>query len=280
MTQLEKAEIKTRLDAYVARYDSQNKAANTLQGVSSATISQILNNNWEKISDEMWRTVASQIGGKQWQAVETRFYNLFTQLLSDAKEYSFVYAVTAEAGSGKTFTARQFTATNKNVFHLVCNEGWRLQGFLYDMLRVLGLEVKKCCYDNSSMLAEVVMKLKKLDTPLVIFDEADKLHDSIYQTLITLYNQTEDYCGIVLCATPYLDKRITRGVQLQRRGYNELFSRIGRKFVNIPSNSKVDIKAICLANGIDGDDQIAEVIADSECDLRRVKRAIHSIKNR
>lgn len=280
MTQLEKTEIKTRLDAYVARYDSQNKAANTLQGVSSATISQILNNNWEKISDEMWRTVASQIGGKQWQAVETRFYNLFTQLLSDAKEYSFVYAVTAEAGSGKTFTARQFTATNKNVFHLVCNEGWRLQGFLYDMLRVLGLEVKKCCYDNSSMLAEVVMKLKKLDTPLVIFDEADKLHDSIYQTLITLYNQTEDYCGIVLCATPYLDKRITRGVQLQRRGYNELFSRIGRKFVNIPSNSKVDIKAICLANGIDGDDQIAEVIADSECDLRRVKRAIHSIKNR
>lgn len=280
MTQLEKTEIKTRLDAYVARYDSQNKAANTLQGVSSATISQILNNNWEKIADEMWRTVASQIGGKQWQAVETRFYNLFTQLLSDAKEYSFVYAVTAEAGSGKTFTARQFTATNKNVFHLVCNEGWRLQGFLYDMLRVLGLEVKKCCYDNSSMLAEVVMKLKKLDTPLVIFDEADKLHDSIYQTLITLYNQTEDYCGIVLCATPYLDKRITRGVQLQRRGYNELFSRIGRKFVNIPSNSKVDIKAICLANGIDGDDQIAEVIADSECDLRRVKRAIHSIKNR
>lgn len=280
MTQLEKAEIKTRLDAYVARYDSQNKAANTLQGVSSATISQILNNNWEKIADEMWRTVASQIGGKQWQAVETRFYNLFTQLLSDAKEYSFVYAVTAEAGSGKTFTARQFTATHKNVFHLVCNEGWRLQGFLYDMLRVLGLEVKKCCYDNSSMLAEVVMKLKKLDTPLVIFDEADKLHDSIYQTLITLYNQTEDYCGIVLCATPYLDKRITRGVQLQRRGYNELFSRIGRKFVNIPSNSKVDIKAICLANGIDGDDQIAEVIADSEFDLRRVKRAIHSIKNR
>ena len=47
------------------KYGSQNKAAQSLVGISAATVSQLLKGNWDNVSDEMWKNVASQIGYKQ-----------------------------------------------------------------------------------------------------------------------------------------------------------------------------------------------------------------------
>lgn len=280
MTDQTKSEIKTKLAHYVAKYDSQNKAANSLRGVSAATISQVLNDNWEKISDEMWRNIAAQIGSRQWATVETSFYRLFTDLLEDARLNSFVYAVTAEAGSGKSFTVAAYAASHRNVYHIICCEQWSLQAFLTEILRALGMEQKTMINDNLSMLNEIVATLKKSDCPLLILDEADKLRQPLLYSLITLYNQLEDYCSIVICATSHLEKKIHGGVRLGKLGFNELYSRIGRKFVQIPSCKRADIVAICKANGIEDLDDQAEIYNDSEGDLRRVKRLIHAIKNR
>ena len=60
MTNEEKTAIQQRLAAYCQQKGSQRSAANSLDGVSAATISQILSSNWELISDDMWRTVAAQ----------------------------------------------------------------------------------------------------------------------------------------------------------------------------------------------------------------------------
>ena len=104
MTNLNKEQIKLKLAEYCARFESQNKAANSMKGVSSATISQVLNNNWDLISDEMWRKIAAQIGfsSNDWQVVETRDFRLLTALLTDAQLNSNVFAVTGDAGTGKT----------------------------------------------------------------------------------------------------------------------------------------------------------------------------------
>ena len=64
MEDLKKQQITNALKVYCERYESQNKAANSLKGISAATISQMLNNNWDLIKDEMWRNVASQINYK------------------------------------------------------------------------------------------------------------------------------------------------------------------------------------------------------------------------
>lgn len=62
---LNKGEIAKAVQMYCARYGSQNKAAASIKGVSSATISQMINGKWELIKDEMWRNVA-QCGGTDW----------------------------------------------------------------------------------------------------------------------------------------------------------------------------------------------------------------------
>ena len=39
----------------MAKYGSQNKAAQSLVGISAATVSQLLKGNWDNVSDEMWK---------------------------------------------------------------------------------------------------------------------------------------------------------------------------------------------------------------------------------
>ena len=95
MEQIKKQQIANALQKYAERYESQNKAAVAI-GVSSATVSQIINGNWELIKDEMWRTVASAINFKseKWEAVPTTDFQIMTQILADAKENALVMAIT------------------------------------------------------------------------------------------------------------------------------------------------------------------------------------------
>ena len=141
----------------------------------------------------------------------------------------------------------------------------------------MGAHVAGCTINE--MMEDVVDTLSKTDSPLLILDEADKLSDQVLYFFITLYNQLEGRCGIVLCATSYLEKRVKRGLRLGKRGYQEIYSRIGRRFVALEGISEEDVAVVCRANGIESDRKIREISKESEGDLRRVKRAIYVAKS-
>lgn len=104
MQKEQKQQICEQLRSYCDQKGSQNKAANSLNGVSSATISKVLAGSWDTISDEMWRTIAAQTGGKPegWQVVNTKAYECMTFTLTNAQTDALVLAVTGDAGCGKT----------------------------------------------------------------------------------------------------------------------------------------------------------------------------------
>ena len=139
ITETQKSQIAERLKDYVERIGSQNKAANALK-ISPATVSQILNNNWELVSDEMWRGIAALAGHSftEWTAVETRDYKLLNRLLGDAQVNSHVFAVTGEAGTGKSFTVKGYSEANKRVYTLQCAEFWNRKVFLQELLTAMG----------------------------------------------------------------------------------------------------------------------------------------------
>lgn len=62
LTKNEKGQIQEYLRQYVSKYPSQNKAAQSLMGTSSATVSSILQGKWENISDDMWRNPRFTVG--------------------------------------------------------------------------------------------------------------------------------------------------------------------------------------------------------------------------
>ncbi len=274
----EKEQIRMALQAFCERKGSQNKAATALKGVSSATVSQVLNGNWDLITDEMWRNIASQIGydRQTWNIVETRGYKRMTDLLGDAQANSLVLAVTGDAGCGKSEAVKRYEASHKNVYHLCCSEFWNRKHFMTELLRKMSVEHSG--YTVAEMMEEIVTVLKKQDTPLIVLDEADKLSDQVLYFFISLYNALEDHCGIILCATQYLEKRIKRGIRQERKGYREIYSRFGKRFIPLQVVNADDIRMVCLANGIEDESDIESVINDSDNDLRRVKRRIHGLK--
>ena len=280
MEQIKKQNIVNHLQAYCERYESQKRAANSLKGVSAATVSQMLSGKWELIADEMWRNVAAQIGYKdeKWEAVQTRDFRLLTRLLDEAKENTLVMGVTGDAGSGKTFALKHYTASHRQTYLLCCNEYCNRKTFLSELLAAMGREYTG--YTVGEMMSEAVRALKMQESPLLILDEADKLSDQVLYFFITLYNSLEDECGIVLCATQHLEKRIKKGIKLNKKGYAEIWSRLGRKCVALSGVSAADITAICEANGVTDSHDIDDIIADSDSDLRRVKRRVHAVSRK
>lgn len=280
MTTNEKQQIKAKLAEFCEIKGGQNKAAASLRSVSSATISQVMNDNWELIADEMWRTIASQIGydARAWVVVETRGYKRMYGLAQDAQDNALVFAVTGDAGCGKSEAIKSYAANNRNVYNLSCSEYWNRKHFMTELLQCMSIDSTGCTV--SEMMSDIILALKKRETPLVVLDEADKLSDQVLYFFISLYNKLEDHVGIILCATDYLEKRIKKGVRTNRKGYKEIYSRIGRKFIPIQIVNSEDVAAVCIANGIEDTKVINEIIDDCDNDLRRIKRKVHAIKQR
>lgn len=274
MTNEQKQQICEQLRAYVEQKGSGNKAAASMNGVSSATVSKVLSGKWDTISDDMWRSIAAQCGHKAegWQLVETRAYKAMTFTLENAQRDSLVMAVIGEAGSGKTEAIKNYAAGGRNVYHLVCSEYWNRRTFMAKVLQSMG-EI----YSGTTvadMMDAIVDTLKRKESPLIVLDEADKLSDQVLYFFISLYNQLEGRCGIIMTATRYLRARIEKGLRLNRKGYAEIYSRIGRKFVELPLHNSEDVAAVCAANGVTDPKTINSIIDEADGDLRRVKRSV------
>lgn len=289
-----KTQITNDLRAFCELKGSQNKAANALKGVSSATISLILSGKTEAIADDMFRNIEAQLrllnSGDDWNVVETNDFKTLYQLFEDSKKYANVYGIIGDPGTSKTTAVKTYTRDNDNVFRLSCSEFWNKKYFLQELLQSMSRDSSGLTV--SEMMNEAIHQILKRHEPIIILDEADKLTDQVLYFFITLYNKLEDNCGIILIATDHLKKRIEKGIKINKKGYKEIYSRMGRKFVELSGVSKDDVSQVCKANGIDESVRVPvqtnretvmrnaiEVIwNDCEGDLRRVKRKIHAIK--
>ena len=100
LTLEKKNEIREALIAYCAKYRSQNQAAQTLQGVSPAIVSQIANSKYETIGDDMFMKICMQIGFSfdDWQIdCGNRNFRIATSVFKDAQIYKHVYWLTGAA---------------------------------------------------------------------------------------------------------------------------------------------------------------------------------------
>jgi hypothetical protein len=285
ITESERENIREKLKAYVEKFSSQRKAAQSLNGTSAGTINAILNGEQDdKISDVMWRTIAAQVGGlasssDEWTVVSTYAFREITSVMEDAQQFRNVTWVTGEAGSGKSTTAKAYRDTHKDVFYILCAEDMHRSVFVREIARTIGIRSEGFALRELWQL--ILNEIVQMDSPLLIFDEADKLGESVFQYFVSMYNKIEDRAGMVFLSTDTIKQRIGNGLRYGRPGYKEFYSRIGRKFFDLAPTDNNDIAAICMANGVTDKKLIMEVIADAsnyEYDFRRVKKFIHTVK--
>ena len=281
----EKQSIQQQLLAYAASYGSQNKAANSLQGITSpGTFNSIINGKFDRISDDMFlriRAAITQGGADGWNVCKTAAFNDMYTFLDDAQKYHNVSWIVAPAGSGKTTAANMYAKQNRNVFVISCSEDMHKPDFVEELARKIGIRNEGLTIRRT--FARVVDEVVKMDHPLLVFDEGDKLKDNVLQYFITIYNELEDKCGMVFLSTPAIDRRFAKGLRLGRMGYEELYSRFGRRFVPLTPVTGYEVNAICRGNGLKDDRTISLVLQESgsvmkedhvEFDLRRAKKSV------
>lgn len=281
MNESQKKEIQMLLKSFIEQYPSQAKAVEKLHGVSEATVINIRRGDWENISDDMWRKVGKQVGWANkgnWQIVQTGATKKLIQIFDDAREFSNVFAVTADPGSGKSFVSEWYEKKRDNVYVISCSEYFNRKTFLQQILHKMGRP--NTGYSVPEMMDLIVEISMKKENPLFIFDEFDKVSDSILYFFITLYNRLEGFAGIVMMATDYLAKRINKGKRNNKKGYSEIFSRIGRRYIGLPAPTQAEVFEIGRANGVNDPQDLHSIYNECENDLRRVKRSIHKRKVR
>lgn len=274
MNNEEKQELVRRLEKQVAIKGSQKKAANSL-AISSATINKMLKGTWDDIAEPMWRKLSSQLGStseQTWNIAPTKAYRKMSFLLREAQQNSLTLAIVANAGTGKSEAVKQYAETHSNVYHLACAEFWRKKVFIQQLLKSLGESHQGGTIEELMEIA--ISTLSKKEKPLIVLDEADKLSDPVLYFFITLYNLLEGHCGLVMQSTKFLEKRIQRGLTLGKRGYEEIYSRLGRHFIRLNAIDEEDIALVCQANGVDNLATIRKIAKESDYDLRMVRRAV------
>lgn len=294
MTKEQKIQIKSLIAKSVNDLGGQRPTA-TKVGASAATISQILNDKWDLISNEMWSKIGAKLGyvaNNGWKLVSNIFnMRVIETTFLDAKNNSMMMCVSHKAGSGKTAGSKVFLDkySNKQVYYIHCRE-WTAKQFLTELRRTLGIEQPHGYATAHELLSDVVefFLVRAGKKPLLIVDEADKLKASALRAFIPLYNSTEDQLGIVLMGTENLSSEIKRGVRFNKKGFDEIDSRLGRQYVRLYGANKRDVQAICAANGITSKTKQNEIWTECQPkevtvggqflkmidDLRRLKRVV------
>lgn len=269
-----KKEITRLLENYVSKYESQKKAANSLADVSEATCINILSNRWTGISDAMWLNVGKQIGWNERRSklVETQDFSTLILYYSIAKEHGETFAIVGPAGTGKSFAGKWYADNmrSKNVYYLECAEYWNKKYFLIELLQAMGKN--GAGLNIYELMKEIVTTLRKQDKPLIIMDEVDKLKDEVLYFFITLYNELHGLCGIVWTSTNVISTRIQKGLNKNRKGYEEIKSRIGRKFIALNGTSEAEVIQLCEAHGITEIEEQKRIYNEYGGDLRRIVR--------
>lgn len=165
------------------------------------------------------------------------------------------------------------------MFYILCSEDMRKSDFVREIAKQVGAPTDGT--NLRDILDYAISMISFLDRPLLIFDEGDKLTDSVFNYFISIYNRLEGKAGIIFLSTDYIKRRIDNGLRYNKKGYKEIHSRIGRKFFDVSVATEQDVYAICAANGLDNPGEVKRVLGEArmgEYDLRRVKRVVHACK--
>ena len=256
---------------FLIKKQSANKVANKAK-VSSATISQMVNNNWDLIKDEMWLKVKSNLDiNWNWALAQTSNLILLNDLLKKAQKGSMSVCVSDNAGLGKTTAYKFYAKVKPNVILIECKNYWSKKSFARHQLIAAGLEDGGT---TEEMIERFSDHLGKLNKPLIIYDQFDKLKEPQKDLFMDYYNDHDGHCAFVLSGVKALKKMEENGYKRNKMGYRERYSRYGSKFISINKISLDDVTKVCNANGVTDKELIQEIYNGSLGDFRRVKREI------
>lgn len=248
------------------------RAVATFCKVSDGALSQMVQGKYNTQGDDLFLQVGHALGWKpnkagkrDWITVVTTDCRNIVRMCCDAKENSLFLAMSENGGIGKSEGLMHMYSQYKNadVYYIRCMD-WGKTDFMIRLCRTLGINTGAGVKKPNDLLELVIefFQQRSINKPLLLIDEANKLKDSAKLCLIPLYNDCEDFLGVVMSGPEDLQKNIENGVRYQKRGYDEIYSRFGRTFVKLLGATLNEVITICKANGFDDVERIREKFED------------------
>jgi DNA transposition AAA+ family ATPase len=226
--------------------------------INNGALSAILNNKYGADEAQMLQKIAKALDYKEssWTIVRTiNNYKKVEALMKDAKNESMWFPISNKAGSGKSGALEDlFNRDTTGTVVFIQSEEWSARQFLIKLIeKTLGETAMQGSYKTIAQLTDLIVNYfncMSLENPVLLIDDADKLRAAALRTLIPIYNRTENRLGVLISGTENFEKEMKAGVRLHKKGYDELDSRFGRKYIHLRGASEKEVYEVCAANGV------------------------------
>jgi hypothetical protein len=169
---------------------------------------------------------------------ETQGFRLIQEVCHTLQQFGLARRLRGFCGGGKTEGARYYCKYTDNAFHISCRTSQKPGSFLRTLLEALGTASIPARVDD--MLDKAIEKLQELDRPLVVLDDIYYLTDRAMLLIKDLIDATGGGCGWLLTGEDSMEKRLNRGVDHSKPGYEALKDRTGRLPIEMPALTKDD----------------------------------------
>jgi DNA transposition AAA+ family ATPase len=245
LTQEFKKQVQQALLDQRSGFSGTDQQYATSLGVPGSTYSKLKKGQVDGLlSDMKWLTLGREfnVGLKQsnWQVARTAVYNEIEDNLRFCKQFSKSMILVDDCGIGRSFCTRHIIRQMNDAFYIDCSQIKTKSQFIKGIARTVGMPVK-------GRYIEIKQNLKyyinMLASPLIVLDEAGDLEYKALLELKELWNATEGACGWYLMGADGLRKRIEQGINNERVGYAELYSRFSDEFINLVPKTPQDRQA-------------------------------------
>jgi DNA transposition AAA+ family ATPase len=233
---------------------SQNKLAEMMD-ISPATLSNIINDYWERVNESMLLKVKGFFKQKQWVIIETTNFSSIQDNCEKARKRNCMIGIVGYAGAGKTTALQNYYENNSNTYMVTCARTMRTKQFLSEILKSLGLNYLASDYE---MVRMIVDEMNKKESPLLIIDEASKLSPNALMYIQDIWDGIEANGGIIIAGVEYLLLNLKKGADKNKIGMPEFYGRV-TLWQHLAAPSKKEIEAICQNNGLTDKEQIKDL---------------------
>ncbi|MFV0231829.1 ATP-binding protein [Empedobacter falsenii] len=260
-----------------ANYGGSNKAYSKTIDLNYGIVGDIINGKdlTGKISDSNYIRIGRLLGVNRnqtnWKVTRTSIYNEIEDSLRFCKENSATMILVDDCGIGKTFCAKHILKSMKDAFYVDCSQCKSKNAFIKALAQTIGSGTHG---KYSEILADLKYYISNvLDKPLIVLDEAGDLDAPAFLEIKAIYNATVDACGWYMMGANGLRKKIEKGVNNDKLGYEEILSRFSDEIVKLVPTGKENRDAFYM-------DLIRTVVSAQIDDVEKVNKIVRQCLNK
>jgi DNA transposition AAA+ family ATPase len=193
------------------------------------------------LSDTQWinvgRILDVQMNESKWKVARTTVYEQIEDSVKFCQDAKKSMILVDDCGIGKTFCVRHVIKSLKNAFYVDCSQAKTKQQFIRLLAKTIGVDYTGRYVD---VKANLKYFLNLIENPFIALDEAGDLDYGAFLELKELWNATSGSCGWFMIGADGLRAKIRRGINNEKVGYREIFSRFSDEFITIVPAGKDD----------------------------------------